>query len=50
MFASPLVMRCQGNVKSESFTPMPLLEFKREFKEITQSLKDTEMKINIKKM
>lgn len=48
LFASPLVIRCQGTGKNENFTPMPLLEFRREFKEITSSIKETERLLNLK--
>lgn len=35
LYASPLVMRCQGgNANKDNYKPMPQLEFKREFKEI----------------
>lgn len=44
LFASPLVQRKPDN----SLQPVPLLEFKREFNEIKESMKECKRKIRIR--
>ena len=48
LYASPLVMRCQGTSSKDNYKPMPQLEFKREFKEIQNSIRETKRHLKIR--
>ena len=59
LFATPLVIKKVGlntnlgrgeNNFKEQYKAQPLLEFKREFKEIKKSLKETKRKIKVRSM